>query len=145
MVFVQEADGDPAGIEGAGCPVGPVVRVLYPNFSSFSYGEHEKALNEVLTVVPVNASILTQNNIFPHVSNRVQAYVIPSIHLNTGVSELAINFTIQTVDKVEYVLVDNATDVISTSLALSLLQNRTDFYLREAKDNSTILLYQRKH
>jgi uncharacterized membrane protein len=126
-------------------PIGPVVTVLYPDSTSVSYGEHERALSEILTNIPANASILTQDNIFPHVSNRVEAYVIPSVHLSTALSEQAISFTNQTVGKVEYVLVDNATDTLSTSFALSLLENRTDFYLKEAKDNGTILLYQRKH
>ena len=123
-------------------PVGPVVSNIYPNYASFSIGEHERALSEVLATIPANASILTQNNIFPHVSNRVQAYVIPSIHLNNTVSDLAINFTKQIVGEVEYVLVDNASDTVSTSFALSLLGNRTDFYLKEARDGSTILLYE---
>ena len=124
-------------------PVGPIGSVLYPDYASFSYGEHEQALTEVLSIIPASASILTQNNIFPHVADRIQAYVIPSIHLNTEVSELAINFTNQTLETVEYILIDSATDSISASFALSLLENRSDFYLKEARDNGTILLYQR--
>lgn len=126
-------------------PFSPVVNVVTPGYASVSYGEHEKALSEILMTIPANASILTQNNIFPHVSNRVQAYVIPSIHLNGELSELAISFTNQTMKEVEYILVDNATDTLSTSFALSLLENRTDFHLKESRDNGTILLYQRKH
>jgi uncharacterized membrane protein len=125
-------------------PVDPVVSNLYPNYASVSYGEHERALSEILTTIPANASILTQNNIFPHVSNRVQAYVIPSIHLNSTLREEAISFTNQTVHEVEYILLDNATDALSTSFVLSLLANNTDFYLKEALDNGSILLYQRK-
>ena len=122
-------------------PVGPIGSVLYPNYATFSYGEHEQALTEVLLTIPANASILTQNNIFPHVANRIEAYVIPSIHLNTDVSELAISFTNQTLETVEYILIDNATDQLSASFVLSLLENRSDFYLKETKDSSTILLY----
>jgi uncharacterized membrane protein len=125
-------------------PIGPVVSVLYPDYTSVSYREHERALFEVLTSIPANASILTQNNIFPHVSNRIQAYVIPSIFLNTGLRELAIDFIGQIVEEVEYILVDNSTDTLSTSFAFSLLENRTDFYLKESRDNNTIFLYQRK-
>jgi len=125
-------------------PVGPVVGVLYPNYAAVSIGEHERALSEVLTTIPANASILTQNNIFPHVSNRVQAYVIPSIHLNSTVRAEAISFTNQTVQEVEYILVDKTTDPLSTSFVLSLLANNTDFYLKESMDNGSILLYQRK-
>ena len=67
--------------------------------------------------------------------------MIPSIHLNTDVSELAISFTNQTLETVEYILIDNATDQLSASFVLSLLENRSDFYLKETKDSSTILLY----
>jgi uncharacterized membrane protein len=126
-------------------PLGPIGNFLYSDYVSFSYGEHEQALSEVLATIPANASILTQNNIFPHVANRIEAYVIPSIHLSTGSSELAISFANQTLDTVEYILIDNATDEVSTSFALSLLENRSDFYLKEAQDNDTIFLYQRRH
>jgi len=46
-------------------------------------------------------------------------------------------------DQVEYLLVDKATDGLSTSFALTLLGNKSDFFLKEAWDNGTILLYQR--
>ncbi len=124
-------------------PVGPVVSVLYPQYASVSYGNHEGALTELLATIPPEAPILTQNNIFPHVSNRGQAYVIPSIHLNTGVRELAINFTKNVLNDVEYVLVDSATDKLSSSFALELLANRTDFHLEQTKDSGSILLYHR--
>jgi uncharacterized membrane protein len=39
------------------------------------FGEKVMFLHEVLRYVPPNASILAQNHIFPHVANRVDAYV----------------------------------------------------------------------
>lgn len=125
-------------------PVGPIVNFLYPDYASFSYGEHEKELSEILMTIPTDASILTQNNIFPHVANRIQAYVIPSIHLSTSLSEVAISFTNQTVDTIEYILIDNATDELSASFVLSLLESKSEFFLKETRDNGQILLYQRK-
>ena len=53
--------------------------------------EQSRLLNEVLLLVPQNAPILTQNNIFPHVSNRLDAFMY--IPPNRDVS-------------VEYILVD---------------------------------------
>ena len=40
-------------------PLGPVVNVLFPDYTSIYIGEHERLLNEVLDMVPSNASILT--------------------------------------------------------------------------------------
>ena len=37
--------------------------------------EHTQALNKILSFVPSNASILTENDLFPHVSGRVEAYM----------------------------------------------------------------------
>jgi len=36
--------------------------------------QHDKYLSHILTLVPQNASILTQNNILPHVSNRMYVF-----------------------------------------------------------------------
>jgi uncharacterized membrane protein len=70
----------------------------------FSLDENKKSLNDLLSLVPSNASILTQNMIFPHVSNRLNAYVIPfseyenPIEMEQYVSHL--------VNNSEYVLID---------------------------------------
>lgn len=39
-------------------------------------GPHEKLLMNILELVPSNASILTQDDIFPHVCHRLNAYVV---------------------------------------------------------------------
>jgi len=44
-------------------------------FSQPEFGENVTFLHEVLKYIPPNASILAQNSIFPHVANRVNAYV----------------------------------------------------------------------
>jgi uncharacterized membrane protein len=120
------------------------VSFLFPSYTSIYFGEHERSLNEIMGMVPANASILTQNNIFPQVSYRVNAYVLPTIHLNTMIRDIVIDFANQTVDKVEYVLVDNKPDPIAMSLAISLFETRPQFKLIASRDNETILLYHRK-
>jgi uncharacterized membrane protein len=40
--------------------------------------ENIVSLNNLVNVIPPNASVLTQNSIFPHVSSRMNAYVLPS-------------------------------------------------------------------
>jgi uncharacterized membrane protein len=55
--------------------------------------EHIELMQKILTLIPANASLLTENDIFPSVSNRTDAYMyLPN---STSVS-------------VDYILVDNA-------------------------------------
>jgi uncharacterized membrane protein len=125
-------------------PLSPLITVLFPDYTSIYVGQHEQLLNEVVNMVPSNASILTQDNIFPQVSHRVDAYVVPNRFLDSGIRDLAIRFVYQTMDKVEYILLDSKTDPIATSLVLSLLRIKREFTLTASIDNGTILLYRRK-
>ena len=122
-------------------PLSPVVNSLFPRYTSIYIGEHERQLSEVLNTLPSNASILTQDNIFPHVSHRTNAYVVPGIWINSSIHDIIIDFVNQTMDEVEYVLVDDKTDPPVTKLVLSLLENKPQFSLITSKDNGTILLY----
>lgn len=38
---------------------------------------HDELLNKIISLIPTEASILTQNDIFPHVSRRLNAYLYP--------------------------------------------------------------------
>jgi uncharacterized membrane protein len=64
-------------------PLSPISNVFVQQGTAYyspiqlSLNENEKSLNDLLNLIPPNASILTQNVIFPHVSNRLNAYVIP--------------------------------------------------------------------
>jgi len=126
-------------------PTSFLVASFFPSYTSFYAGFHEESLHNVLAMVPSNASILTQDNIFPHVSYRVEAYVIPNRFLTTTIRDLAIEFVLQTMDKVEYILVDNRTDPVATALVIALFGIKPEFNLINSADNGTILLYQRKH
>jgi uncharacterized membrane protein len=125
-------------------PMSPIPGFLYPDYFSISAGNHGRLLSETINLVPPNASILTQNNIFPYVSHRVDAYVVPVIFLDSGIRNLAIDFVNKTIDKVEYILVDKKTDSVSTELVLSMLAVKPNFNLLASRDDNTILLYRRK-
>lgn len=125
-------------------PLGPVVNTFFLSYTSISIGEHELQLDEVLRKVPANASIMTQDNLFTQVSHRVNAYVVPDRFLGSGINDLAVEFVNETLDKVEYVLIDNKTDPLATTLILSLLEAKPEFLLIITRDNSTIRLYWRK-
>ena len=122
----------------------PVVNTFFPNQTLIQIGEHERLLSEVLGTVSSNASILTQNNIFPHVSHRIDAYVVPDPWINSKIRDIVIAFVNQTMDKVDYVLVDSKTDPITTEIVFSLLETKPQFKMITSKDNGTILLYKRQ-
>jgi uncharacterized membrane protein len=67
---------------------------------------HISSLNDVLDLIPSNASILAQDNIFPHVSGRFEAYTIPSPTWE-GFSLIAIETLNNTLaKKPEYIIID---------------------------------------
>jgi uncharacterized membrane protein len=125
-------------------PMSPVISHLFPNYVKFSIDDHERLISETINLVPPNASILTQDNIFPYVSHRVDAYVVPVLFLNSGIHNITVAFVNQTIDKVEYILVDNKTDPLATELILSMLAVKNNFNLLSSRDDDTILLYHRK-
>jgi uncharacterized membrane protein len=51
--------------------------LLRPYFKQPQITPHEDALAQMVSLIPEDASILTQNHVFPHVANRVKAYVWP--------------------------------------------------------------------
>ena len=107
----------------AASPLCPVVSLLFPNYTSIHRGEHEILLSEILSMVPSNASILTQNNLFPQVSHRVNAYVVPKPFLDTGCRDLIIEFLNQTIDDVDFILVDIKSDPQSSRIIFYLMQD----------------------
>jgi len=120
-----------------------VQSIFFPNFTTIQINEHDRTLDDVISMVPPNASILTVDHVFPQVSNRIDAYVVPVIWLNSTISNIIVNFVNQTIDKVQYVLLDNKTDALSTKLVLSMLKVKPDFNLLASRDDNTILLYRR--
>jgi uncharacterized membrane protein len=126
-------------------PLCPVINLAFPNYTYIGVGPHEQQLNEVLSMIPPNASILTQDNIFPQVSQRLEAYVVPDRFIIAGSDAkiLAINFVNQTIDHVEYILLDSKTDPAAAQLVVSMLESKpqSSFILLKTRDNGTISLY----
>jgi hypothetical protein len=69
---------------------------------------------------------------------------VPVLFLNSGIHNITVAFVNQTIDKVEYILVDNKTDPIATELILSMLAVKKTFNLLSSRDDNTIRLYHRK-
>lgn len=74
--------------------------VWYPSLPDSSSGDI-KSLNNLIILIPSQSSVLTQNHIFPHVSARINAYVIPTISFENETYYLN-----QLINKSEYVLLD---------------------------------------
>ena len=74
----------------------------------YSSENYVKILHEIVGMIPPNASVLTQNNIFPHLSSRTNAYVIPTIKVNSESAEIAIkDYVRHQIDLSDFVLLDN--------------------------------------
>jgi uncharacterized membrane protein len=67
------------------------------------------SLHSIIDLIPSDSSVLTQNNLFPHVSSRIKAYLVPfdfSITLEETNKEYMTNYTNQLIDKSEFILLD---------------------------------------
>jgi len=95
--------------------------------------QHEKLVHEVLAWIPANASIMTHNNLFPHVSSRINAYVVPSPVYADKKPESR-NFTRKILGEVDYALVDIEADAYSSGVIFSLLRERDDFKVQVSGD-----------
>jgi hypothetical protein len=111
----------------AASPICPVARTLWPDYTVKSIGEHERLLAEVVGRLPSSSSVLTQDNIFPHVSHNVDSYVVPTIYLGTSLRNLTIDFVNQTLSKVDYVLVDVKSDPFTCSVVFPLMEANRGF------------------
>jgi uncharacterized membrane protein len=121
-------------------PLSPLLNTMevpIPHFSDYSLpivSEHETILQGVIALVPSNVSILTQNNIFPHFSNRLEAYVYPLPHVFDFAPREAREYVDQIMLKSEYVLVDTGYD---RETALHIISDVTRRY-----EGFTVLRYE---
>jgi uncharacterized membrane protein len=122
-----------------GSPLGIVASQVFGSYASL---HRAREISDVLNMIPQNASILTQNNLFPHVSHRVDAYVVPN-RFFFALEDTVVDFLNRTIDEVDYILVDSKTDPFATNIILSLLDTKTQFTQIACRDNGTILLYKR--
>jgi len=108
-------------------PMSPILsgRIYSPPYDNRSTDrEHIDLLSNVIKLVPHSASILTQDNLFPHFSSRLNAYVIPiPIEKNTSVGNAAreIMYSLQP----DFILIDLKTDYLNKSMyAFNLLNDQ---------------------
>jgi uncharacterized membrane protein len=117
-------------------------------FASFSYPDalsssmpHSTYLNEIIGIVPSGASVLTQNNLFPHFSpDRFSVYAIPIYIPSWSVSfNSIVNLTFD--KKPDFILVDGVTDPHAASVASQWLRENGGYGVYASADG--IILFKR--
>jgi uncharacterized membrane protein len=105
-----------------------------------SITQHDRMLQTIVDIVPQNASILTQNNIFPHFSSRLNAYVYPvsAYSANAPPDEMD-KYLKDIIQKSEFILVDGVTDP-ATSAAVIEKANAVGAYRTYASADGIYLL-----
>lgn len=111
----------------------PSITYGLPEFSA-----HSASVNGLVAMVPKDASVLTQNNIFPLLSDRDNAYVVPASVFYPPCTSFAAAFK-SILDKVSYILVDSRTDLTSTAIILSQQIVKTNFGILAAADGAYLL------
>jgi uncharacterized membrane protein len=99
--------------------------LLWYPIISLTPNENTVSLNNLVNVIPSNASVLTQNNIFSHISSRVNAYVIPLSNVANDTEYIR-----SLISSSEYVLLD-----------LTLQDSNTKFVFDEITRNNSHGVY----
>lgn len=125
-------------------PLSPTVATLHPSLGTRPVSQRDKFENQLLTLIPANASVLADNTLFPHVSSRANAYVIPTIApIWTGHADEVTNFISQVLEKVDYVVVDFKMDPFASNLLFSLMKENSTFKVVTSADG--IVLFKRNY
>lgn len=125
----------------------PFASIQYKTFDVDE--EHNSLVRDFILKIPQNASILTQSNIFPHISNRLNAYTIapPTWGSNYVEFNKEILTSLSTAN-IEYVLLDFASKLPYSSSAYFIyihfiIPNKHRYTLCYAEDG--ILLFHLNH
>lgn len=105
--------------------------------------QHELFIHEILSHVPVDASIITQNNIFAHVSSRLNAYAIPIETIWRQNEPECERFVNNLLENVDYILVDIQTDYFASMKMFNILSKRKDFRVLVSADG--IILFKKNY
>ncbi len=67
-------------------------------------------MHEIFDYIPEDSSVLAQNHIFPHVSGRSNAFVIPIIEFSSQQEKIVEDYVMGLVNKTEYIYLDLTKD-----------------------------------
>ena len=89
--------------------------VFFSDFHPPEINDHTKMLQRIIDLVPEDAPILTQNNIFPHFSSRTNSYVYPiKVYIEKAPPEAMNQYITELFEKTEFVLIDLTTSTFSS-------------------------------
>jgi uncharacterized membrane protein len=124
----------------------PFSGVPFVGSSVFGYrgfptvGYHEQLVAQVISLMPADASVLTQGNIFPLVSSRLNAFLFPYQSFyppGTGFNSTLSQF----MNESEYILVDTQTDAVTPTWLINVLNSSPTHGIYAAADG--ILLFKK--
>jgi uncharacterized membrane protein len=125
----------------------PLYGLHLGNWPDLTYGldritKHEEILMCLLRLIPQNASILTQQNIFPLVSSRINAFVIPlGSFYPPGTS---FNSTLnEWITRCDFILVDLKTSVFETYLVYTYINTYANNSFKVYASSDGIILLRR--
>jgi uncharacterized membrane protein len=101
----------------------------YPEVG-FTMSENSVSLNALVNQIPPNASVLAQNHVFPHVSSRINAYVLPLFNDTDYVGFLMNNS--------EYILIDLMDQDSSTVFVLNQIAQNNSYGVYALGNNSIL-------
>ena len=128
-------------------PISPLSTLLNENGKILWYPPYiqitgrTQNIHEIIDFIPRDASILTQNHIFPHVSGRMNAYVLPPADFTPDQNEVLRTYINSMIDECEYVLLDLKLYDSWTSYANRKLTSEAVFGIHTFSDR--IVLFRR--
>lgn len=125
-------------------PLSPFTKGFYlsPSYQKPDLDIRNQRIHETLTMIPNDASILTQDNLFPHLSCREDAYVmIPSTFRDVKTWKDAMTWI--TTRNTEYIMMDLESDPHGTGKYLLDIAKRENYGLVAFYDNT--YLYKKDH
>ncbi len=101
-------------------------------------GSHQRAILELYALVPGDASVLTQNNLYPLLSGRLNVHFVPSnVEFPPGSSfNATMNLWVSSMD---FILVDSISSFTESALVLSWPNVATSYSIVGAADGALLL------
>jgi len=84
-------------------------------------------MHKILEMIPKNASVLTQNHIFPHISSRINAYVLPTYVGTPEQMKILKNYVNQLINKSDYIFLEIKRDDYWTNYVIEKMENNNLF------------------
>jgi uncharacterized membrane protein len=117
----------------------PAAGLAAIQFGLPSPDSHTILLDRIMALIPPNAGVLTTDHLFPQLSDRVQAYVLPTAEEFAGNASVTYQSTLQGfIDNSSYVLLDFTLDPYPSEL-MQFFGNYSGFAVEAAGDGIFLL------